>query len=255
MIRKSNGSTQWLEFELFQAFEGLKHAVFLRHGGVSQGAYNSLNLSSTMGDNPAHVEENLNRAKSALSLEHLASALQVHGDGIEAVNLENYHTLATYDALMTQIPNLGLKISHADCQAAIFYDPIQHVVATVHCGWRGHVCEIYRKTIAAMGRTYGSKPTDIHVAIAPSLGPQHAEFVNYRTEFPEPFWQFQVSNNHFDLWALATWQLNQCGILSPHIQLAEICTYANHEDCFSYRRSQRVTGAHGTVAALEKRGL
>jgi hypothetical protein len=37
MLRKKRGSLEWLEFDLFQEFPEIKHAVFLRHGGVSEG--------------------------------------------------------------------------------------------------------------------------------------------------------------------------------------------------------------------------
>jgi len=250
MIRNNLEGVEWLEFELLAPFKSLKHAVFLRHGGYSRGAHDSLNLSFTMGDDSTLVEKNLAKAQSILSIDSLASAHQVHQDGIKKVTRENFEVLEERDALITHISHLGLKVTHADCQAAIFYDPIHHAVATVHCGWRGHVCEIYGKVIAAMSQAYQSKPADLHVAIAPSLGPQHAEFVNYRAEFPEPFWHFQTKENHFDLWALASWQLTGAGILPPHIQFAQMCTFANPVDCFSYRRGERVTGAHGTFAML-----
>ena len=41
----------------------------------------------------------------------------------------------------------GLVIQHADCQAAIFFDPVRKAIANVHCGWRGSVCNIYAKTV------------------------------------------------------------------------------------------------------------
>ncbi len=250
MIRKNLDELQWLEFELLAPFTRLKHAVFLRHGGHSQGPFKSLNLSTSMGDNPIHVNANIAIAKASLSINQLAAAYQKHRDGIAIVDNINYDIQKPHDALMTNHLNIGLKISHADCQAAIFYDPIHHALATVHCGWRGHVCEIYNKTVVAMQRTFGTKPSDLHVAIGPSLGPQNAEFINYRTEFPETFWQFRLENDYFDLWALAIWQLNQAKVLTSHIQISEICTFANSADCFSYRRTKTITGAHGTIATL-----
>lgn len=251
MIRKSSAEIHWLEFELLAPFaHKLKHAVFLRHGGFSQGPYAGMNLSMTLGDDPLHVEANLAEAKAILSIDQLAASLQEHKDGIAAIDERNYSHLKSCDALMTAHANIGLKISHADCQAAIFYDPINHALATVHCGWRGHVCEIYQKTVQAMASTYGSKPADLHVAIGPSLGPAHAQFVNYQIEFPESFWQFRTLNDHFDLWAVASWQLKQANIIDSHIQILKMCTYANSADCFSYRRNKRITGAHGTFAAL-----
>lgn len=250
MIRKQYGDIHWLEFELLAPFQELKHAIFLRCGGKSKGNFDSLNLSFNMGDDPRNVESNISLIKKILSIDRLAAAEQIHQDGIVEVDPSNFETIAQYDALMTNHQQIGLKVSHADCQAAIFYDPVHRAVATVHCGWRGQVCNIYAKAIAAMKEAYGSNPADLHVTISPSLGPQHAEFINFREEFPEPFWQFRVSEYHFDLWALAVWQLKQAKILSSHIQVAEMCTYVNSEDCFSYRRGKRITGAHGTVAVL-----
>lgn len=250
MIRKFQDGLQWLEFELLASFKFLKHAVFLRHGGCSEGPYDSLNLSASMGDHPNQVAVNVSKVKSVMSIERLIAAQQVHSDGIAIIDGRSNPSFASHDALLTHQVNIGLKVKHADCQAAIFYDPIQHVVATVHCGWRGLVCNIYEKVIVSMTQKYGSKPENIHVAIAPSLGPQHSEFVHYHSEFPETFWEFQVRPNYFNLWEVGVWRLTQANILASHIQLAEMCTYANAVDCFSYRRSKGATGAHGTIAML-----
>lgn len=251
MIHKSQDGLHWLEFELFAPFKSLKHAVFLRHGGHSEGPYGSLNFSPYRGDHPEAVAANIAKAKSVLSIERLAAAHQVHSDGIAFVDDPSSLYLGSNDALLTQQSNIGLQVTHADCQAAIFYDPIQHALAVVHCGWRGQVCNIYGKVVNAMRAKYHSKPENIHVAIAPSLGPEHSEFIHYRSEFPEAFWQFQVKPNYFNLWAMGLWQLTQAKILASHIQVAEICTYANLEDYFSYRRSKGATGVHGTIAVLK----
>lgn len=226
--------------------------MFLRHGGNSVGPYGSLNLSSLRGDCPLAVAANDGKIKDALLIDRLASARQVHGAGIVCVDELSPVHLGSYDALITCQPAIGLKVTHADCQAAIFYDPIRHVLATVHSGWRGQVCNIYGKVVKAMAMRYGSKPENIHVAIGPSLGPSHSEFVNYRREFPEEFWQFQWKPNYFNLWEMGFWQLTQAKIIPSHIQIAEICTYANPADYFSYRRSQGTTGVHGTVAMLRE---
>lgn len=250
MIHKSRNGLHWLEFELLAPFNSLKHSVFLRHGGESQGVYSSLNLSASKGDSGKCVSANINKIKNVLSVDHIAAVNQVHGDQIKEVNPNNYSSLDSHDGLMTEYSNIGLMVTHADCQAAIFYDPIQHALALVHCGWRGQVLNIYSKVIEKMKAKFFSKPENIHVAISPSLGPKNAEFIHYRTEFPESFWQFQESPNYFNLWAIGLWQLSQAKILPAHVQCAELCTYANTIDFFSYRRTKGPTGLHGTVALL-----
>ena len=140
-------------------------------------------------------------------------------------------------------------IKHADCQAAIFYDPVHKALANVHCGWRGNVKNIYRVAVQKMKFTFGTNPKDLLVGISPSLGPDHSEFIHYQTEWPEEFWRFQVRPNYLDLWAIARDQLEQCGLLPHHIEVAGICTFANPQDFFSHRRD-KITGRHATVAML-----
>lgn len=251
MIRKESYGVHWLEFELLADLPKIKHAVFLKHGGHSSGAFSSLNLGYYMGDNPVHVKENITKAIRLLNLEFITDAHQLHGRAVNEITPMNLASPHSCDGLMTDHPGIGLKISHADCQAAIFYDPIKHALSNVHCGWRGNVQNIYAETIQSMVKRYGSKPADILVCISPSLGPERSEFIHYKQEFPETFWEFQHKPNYFNLWALSEWQLKNAGILPAHIQIASISTYANPDDYYSYRRS-KTTGCHGTIAFLTK---
>lgn len=249
MIRKSHNGIEWLEFEHLAEFRHLKHGVFLRHGGVSQGMYASLNLNYCLGDDPDAVEENLKKVNEILQTPKLYWANQVHGGKVCVVDHAWNNQNNSCDGILTNHLDKGLMIHHADCQAAIIYDPKHHAVANVHCGWRGSVQNIYAATIQEMGSTFGSKPQDLFVGISPSLGPQHAEFINYRTELPELFWEFQVRPTYFDFWAISEAQLLQCGVLKHHIEVAKICTYGNPQDYYSYRFN-KIRGGHGTIALL-----
>lgn len=247
MQRCTNGAVSWLTFDLFEPFPHLVHGVFLRHGGVSQGAFHSLNFGLSQGDLPEHVAANVHKAKGALDITHCCTLWQHHGNTVVQGQINQP---AAGDALTTQQRDLGLLILHADCQAAIFYDPIHHAVSNVHCGWKGNVCNIYQETVAAMDALYGSRPEDLLVGISPSLGPQASEFINYKIELPQSFYPFQFKPYYFDLWQISRWQLIACGILPHHIEVAEICTYSTTEDFFSYRRV-KASGRHGTIVALK----
>lgn len=248
MQRQTRHNVSWLQFDLLANIPHLKHGVFLRHGGFSSGPYTSLNLSQNVGDHPDHVAANRQKVCALLGIQTCVRAHQIHGDQVVIADPLN-PTLPQCDAFITNRPEVGLLITHADCQAALFYDPVHHALANVHCGWRGSVQNIYAKTVAAMQKTYGSKPENLLVGIAPSLGPSHAEFRNYRTELPEHFWDFQVKPTYFDFWSIAEMQLVHCGIQKNHIEFANICTYGTPEDCYSFRRSQ-IRGGHGTLAML-----
>jgi polyphenol oxidase len=249
MIRRSENGIHWLEFELFQGFPLLKHAVFLRHGGTSEGKYASLNLSFGVGDNPAHVKSNIHKVKELLNIADLCWSTQVHGKDLRDIDQMWNNGLTPCDGMTTLSLNKGLMIHHADCQAAIFYDPVHHALSNVHCGWRGSVLNIYSETVKKMQALYGTKPEDLYVGISPSLGPENSEFINHTIELPESFLKYQFKPLYFDFWALSREQLLQCGLKKEHIQIASINTYAHPEDFFSYRYC-KLRGGNATVAIL-----
>ncbi len=248
VLLKQKEDLQWLEFELLSEIPGLIQGVFLRNGGVSQPPFGTLNVTERFGDVAEAVKENHKRISRALGVPSLFYGNQVHGCELALVKALEKRT-PSCDGLVTGQPGLPLMVMHADCQAAIFYDPLHKALAVVHAGWRGLVQNIYKATLQKMGRDFGTLPKDTLVCIAPSLGPNHSEFIHYKKEFPPSFWAFKNETHHFNLWEIARDQLKQCGILSHHIQIAEICTYSNPEHYFSYRRD-KVTGRNATVASL-----
>jgi polyphenol oxidase len=252
MIRKESKNIVWLEFELLAPFKNLKHAVFLRHGGYSSGPYQSLNLSYSLHNHEENqnVKANRNKVKEVFGLHTLNESNLRHEDQIVEINHHNNESRPTCDAISTRLTQIALLVTHADCQAAIFYDPINHVVANVHAGWRGNVKNIYGKTVEFMKDRYGSSPQNLHVCISPSLGPNDAEFINFRTELPESFWDYQVKPFYFDLWSISKHQLKNAGVLEHHIQIAGISTLSNPDDYFSYRR-EKASGRHGTIVELQ----
>jgi len=246
MLRKKSGSIEWLEFEQFAGFPGLVHGVFLKAGGESEGPFASLNMGGGSGDNPEVVDRNRAKVRTLLGCPELISGKQCHGREVKVVPLDEDEEC---DGLMTRDHNQALMIKHADCQAAIFYDPLNQAIANVHCGWRGNVQNIYAHAIEQMKMKFGSKPENLLVSISPSLGPCCAEFINYKTELPVPFWDYQVKPIYFNLWEISRKQLLERGILLNHIEIAGICTCCNAQDYFSYRR-EKVTGRNATIVAL-----
>ena len=103
-----------------------------------------------------------------------------------------------------------------------------------------------------MKKRFGSKSENILVCISPSIGPEKAEFINYKEEFPEKFEKFQVRPNYFDLSQIGEEELISSGILENHIEIMRICTFSNPVDFFSYRRD-KICGRHVTVCAVKER--
>jgi hypothetical protein len=249
MQRKKKDDVEWLEFDLLTGIPGLVHGVFLRHGGVSEGAYGSLNVGGGTQDCEEKIAANRERVRVALGIADMVSGRQVHGDQIAFLPSQQELLESGCDGLLTQQKNVGLLIKHADCQAAILYDPIHRAISNVHAGWRGNAKNIYAQAVKAMRQKIGSRPEDLLVCVSPSLGPNHSEFKNFRQELPEHFCAYQIRPLYFDLWSIARMQLEEQGILPHHIEMAKLCTFSHPQDFFSHRRD-KVTGRHATVVAL-----
>ena len=228
------------------------HGFFTRQGGVSPGAYHSLNVSLAVGDRRESVNRNLRRLQQALGLTGLAAAAQVHGGRAAVITAPSQALLSDIpevDILVTTVPGLGLLIKQADCQAVMFFDPVNRVVANVHCGWRGQIHHMLGEAVSLLQARFGTRPADLYAAVGPSLGPCCAEFRNFRQEFPPPLWTYQVRPTYFDLWRLTQDQLAAAGLSPARIDLAGLCTRCGPGDFFSYRRDG-VTGRQGAIIAL-----
>jgi YfiH family protein len=252
MKRKKFSDVEWLEFDLLSNIPEISHAVFLRHGGISENEFAQLNFGIDLGDSDINLEHHQIIASTILKIPSgIVSGKQCHGVEIKDIKSPQSAERPECDALTSSVKGIGLMITHADCQAAIFYDPINKAIANVHSGWRGSVQNIYGKVVGHLKKKYGTNPKDLIVCIGPSLGPESSEFVNYKTELPESFWEFQSKSNYFDFWKISHHQLINAGILNNHIEIAKIDTYANPKDFYSYRR-EKITGRHATIVALNK---
>jgi hypothetical protein len=231
--------------------------MFNRYGGVSEGLYASLNVGLQVGDEPLAVAGNRRLVKEALGLSYVLTARQVHGQGVYCLREQLHDDLEVdgFDALVTDLSGVGLMIQQADCQAVLFFDPVQEVIAAVHCGWRGSVLGIVPQVVTTMAENYGTDPADLQAVISPSLGPCCAEFVNFTSELPEEFRQFMVRDNYFDFWRITRAQLISAGMAEGRIRTAGKCTCCS-DDYFSYRRACResggLTGRNCSMITLRK---
>ena len=145
------------------------------------------------------------------------------------------------DAMITHLSNYALCIKHADCQAALFFDPAHEIIGAAHAGWRGLVSGVYSSIVRGMEERYQTRPVDLQVWIGPSLCLDHSEFCGYRDYFPNSFLPFQMYDNHFDLKAIAADQLRGLGILEKSLTVSSECTFCN-DKYYSYRRDKADPG-------------
>ena len=244
----------YLQYQHLSRYHQLKHGTFTRHGGTSHPPYDSLNTSHEVGDSEENVAANLAIIRRTMDAHRIFFTRQTHGTEVlilDESSLETSVSARQADAMITDVPGVGLMIKQADCQAVILFDPRENVLANVHCGWRGNVQNILGRVVRLMERRFHCKPQDLVAAIGPSLGPCCAEFTTYRDIFPRYFDKFMVSENHFDLWGLSRHQLTKEGIDPNNISISKICTRCHSDRFFSYR-GEGVTGRFGTVAMLKQ---
>lgn len=238
------------------------HAFTTRAGGVSEGPYESLNLSWSRGDDKAAVAENRRRVAQALGGVTLVFADQVHGDVVLKVDAapKGRWSAGEGDAVMTDTAGLALCAQTADCTPVLLFDPVRPAIAAIHAGWRGAVAEIVPKTLQAMAAAYGTDPAKVRAAIGPAISK-----ANYRVG-PEVLAQFKAlfgtldedligprdaeGGAGLDVAEACRRQLNGAGVAAVH--RIERCTFAEDEYFFSSRRAARDghAGAFGGLAGI-----
>ena len=232
--------------DALDAIPAVRHAFFTRAGGVSRGAYASLNCGFGSGDDPAAVATNRARAMEMLGQrpEALACGYQVHSARVAAVEEPWPRERAPQvDALVTTRSDVVLGILTADCAPVLFADPGASVVGAAHAGWRGAQSGVLEETIDAMCRL-GAERGRIVAAIGPTIGKDSyevgAEFVErFLGEDPgnERFFgpARRPGHRHFDLPGYAAARLHRAGVAVVVDCEADTC--ADEGQFFSYRRA------------------
>ena len=146
-----------------------------RQGGVSEGAWASLNLGASCGDVPDRVEAN--RARLAAAVEgQLVWPRQVHGNGVWRVERSHEgQPLPPADALWTTEPGWALAVPVADCLPVLMCTRDGRAVAAVHAGWRGLAAGVIEAVLSAWQRELRCAPSEILVWLGPCIGPRQFE--------------------------------------------------------------------------------
>ena len=156
-------------------------AVTTSEGGISGGAFATLNLGLHVGDDPEAVVENRRRAARAVGagLDDLVLADQVHGAQVVVVGSEHRgrgardvaDAVARADGLVTCEPGPVLVILVADCVPIVLCDPVAGVLAAVHAGWRGTLAGVGPAVVATMAGL-GADPGRMVAGIGPAISPE-----------------------------------------------------------------------------------
>lgn len=207
----------------------------LRSGGVSEGAYTSLNLGAHVGDDERRVAENRRRLIEQLALPGEPRWLrQVHGTEVVRDPLPGSRPQA--DAAVTSQPGSVCAVLTADCLPVLLCDVDGREVAAAHAGWRGLLAGVLEKTVSAMDsdRLLAWLGPGISQAAFEVGAEVRAAFVEHDPASGRYFRENDRGRWQADLYGLARQRLAAVGVHDVHG--GGRCTYSEADAFFSFRR-------------------
>lgn len=265
MIEEETNGVPLLMYPKLKEITGIQHCFTTREGGVSQGIFESMNLSFTRGDEKEAVLENFHRIADVFELptSRFVFTDQTHTTNIRRVNeqdagkgLTRERDYTDVDGLVTNTKDLVLSAFFADCVPLYFVDPINKAIGLAHSGWRGTVGRIGEKMVRRMEQEFGSKRETLMTAIGPSICQECYEISQDVAEkFQREFFEHKAEilqekgNGKYllDLWKTNEIILREAGVLPEHILTTDRCTCCNPTRLFSHRASK---GKRGNLAAF-----
>lgn len=197
------------------------------------------------------VRENRERYFKSLGIDsdRVVAGGIAHGSHMAVVSdLDAGKYLLNTDALITNIPNLFLTITVADCMPIFCYDPVEKAVGIIHAGWRGLTGGVIENVIREFHYAFGSKPENLLIIIGPHIRSCH---YTVRNEVADKFNEQNIERRDGHLFVKlaseAEMRLRQLGVKS--ISVSPICTYDEKERFYSARRD-KVEPLQGMVAYI-----
>jgi polyphenol oxidase len=263
---RRRGDLDVLAWPAFEELD-LDALVTTRGGGVSREPYASLNLALHVGDRDEDVRENRRRVAAALDAEpgDFVFGSQSHGCAVHVVSaadrgrgsLSLTGAIVATDALVTAEPGIVLVVMVADCVPIVLYDPVAHVLACVHAGWRGTVARVGEAAVAKM-RALGATPENVIAGVGPAISPDRyqvgedvvkAAKQGLGNAADEAIRPDGTGSWLFDLWTANQIVLREAGLADEHIHVAAVPTGGP----FFSDREARPCGRFAAVARLRPR--
>lgn len=272
-----SGIKHWLTPD-WPAPANVHAATTLRSGGVSCGAYASLNPALHVGDDADRVLQNRQLIKEWLDLPSDPVWLdQIHSNrAVQAVNPPSppfaKGDLQQADASYTAEPGVVCAVLTADCLPLLVCTADGSQVAAIHAGWRGLLAGVIGNTITAMqipldppfakgeASQLDLNPPlckrgargDFLVWLGPAIGPDCFEVgAEVRDAFLEKSVAFTTAfkSKNNDKWLADIYQLARIDLAMLGIDKVYgggFCTVTEQERFYSYRRDKQ-TGRMATL--------
>ncbi len=217
---------------------GARIWFFTRRGGVSKEPYDSLNVSSKVGDDPVAVEKNRSLIREAMDGRPSAWSRQVHADGVVRVSAAGFAGEA--DSLVTEETDFSLVVAVADCVPVVLVGGCG--VGMVHSGWRGTLSGVAGKTVREMGEA------PVRAYVGPCIrGCCYEVSEELAEEFAREFGAGVVTGRYLSLPAAIRTDLERAGVEEIHD--LGLCTGCRPDLFYSHRKQGPLTGRNLAAVA------
>jgi YfiH family protein len=261
---RHKGAIEYWEAGEFSALGFVEHAFCSRRGGVSEGAFSSLNVGLRVGDREEDVRRNLAIVGEAFTIPHGCLVLmgQVHGDRIRVIDGDEPPPacIPACDGLITARPGVALAVRTADCVPLFFVDRVRRIIGAAHAGWRGTALGMAARMVDAFVEGFASRPEDILIAVGPAVGP-----CCYQVDAPvSAALMARAGADRFlrpcpergrwmlDLALANRLQIRERGVPDGNILSAGLCTACRQELFFSHRASRGRAGRQSNFLMLRE---
>jgi purine-nucleoside/S-methyl-5'-thioadenosine phosphorylase / adenosine deaminase len=247
--------------------DGFTNAFSTRLGGISPMPLAALNLAGFNEDDAENIYENRRRFLKLFDGEWtLTGCWQTHSADVRVVRSEPEAQPKPgvvgddiyCDALVSRTPNILLAVKTADCVPILLGDAKTGAFAAVHGGWRGTSSSIVMRAIEQLQSEYGTRITDLRVAIGPAANSCCYEVGDevikvFKERFPDSdhlFTPTREGHARIDLQAANRDQLMLAGVSPDRVHLAPLCTMDRTDLFFSYRREKKLHGRVGRLMSV-----
>jgi YfiH family protein len=203
--------------------------------------------------------------------QHVRRVRQVHGNVIrvlarggtadaDAKAEPNGDLKPDGDAVVSNVPGLVLAVMVADCVPVIVADRATGAAGAIHAGWRGTCARVGPAAVEAMRHHFGTEPSNLTVAIGPSIGPGDYEVgqslveafqqAGHRAGDLARWFHRHETRLTLDLWAANRDQLIDAGVAPDRIFVCGLSTLAHPEIFDSYRSAGERAGRMAAVVAV-----
>lgn len=256
MIEEVHADIRFLQFDRLSCEPGLAHAVTIQPHNYAPHRGPDRDKAIAARRQMCEILD--------VPFDTLTSPEQVHGgevldiqDGDVGCGRDGRDSAVRFvDGLICNRPGVSIILMSADCPLVCAYDPQHLAIGAVHASWRGTMAHASTNLITQMHRVFGSEPSRLLTAIAPSAGPccyEVSEEVRRiaigKLSNADACFSSKDGRLMLDLWTANRQQLIDVGVLEENIEVAGLCSICD-ERFPSHRRQGEGAGRFALLIAL-----